>query len=151
MLATVDDVHHRSRQQIRTDAAQVPVQWLIGVLGGRLGDRHRDAENRVGAQLLLVGRVVEFDHGHVDAGLIQRVHADQAVGDLVVHVIDGLEYAFAQVDRLVAVTQFPRFVDAGAGTAGHRSPSGRAIAERDVHFDGRIAAAVENLAAVHVE
>ena len=54
MLAAVDDVHHRSRQQTGADAAQVAVQRLLGVMRGRFGHGHRDAQDGVGPQVLLV-------------------------------------------------------------------------------------------------
>ena len=69
---------------------------------------------------------------------------------LVVDVGDGLRHALAEVVRLVAVAQLPRFVHAGAGAAGHGGGADRVVVERDIDFDGRIAAAIENLPAVNV-
>ena len=51
---------------------------------------------------------------------------------------------------LVAVAKFPGLVDAGAGAAGHRRPAEGAVGQLDVDFDGRVAAAIENLSGVDV-
>ena len=48
--AAVEDVHHRHRQQVRVRAAEVAEQAQLGGLRGGLGDRERDAEDRVGAE-----------------------------------------------------------------------------------------------------
>ena len=48
----------------------------------------------------------------------------------------------------VGVAKFVSLVLAGAGSAGHRRPSHHAFLGRDVHFDGRVAAAVKDLAGV---
>ena len=150
VLAAVDDVHHRRGQQPRVRAADVAVQRQLAVAGRRVGRRQRHAEDRVRAEVLLVRRAVELDHPLVDRDLVQRVHADQLVGDLFVDVGDGLLHALAQVVRLVAVAQLPGFVHAGAGAAGHGGRADRVVVERDIDFDGRIAAAIENLPGVNI-
>ena len=81
MLAAVDDVHHRRRQQPGIRAADVVVQRQLAVPGRRVGRGERDAEDRVRAEILLVRRAVELDHPLVDRDLVHRVHADQLVGD----------------------------------------------------------------------
>ena len=74
----------------------------------------------------------------------------QLVGDLFVDVGDRLLHAFAEVKRFVAVAQLPGLVHAGAGAAGHGGRADRAVVQRDIDFDRRIAAAVENLPSVNV-
>ena len=51
------------------------------MLAAALADRQRDAEDRVGAEVLLVRRAVEFDHPLVDADLIEGVQPIERVGD----------------------------------------------------------------------
>ncbi len=58
----------------------------------------------------------------------------------------GLQHALAAVARLVAVAQFHRLVRAGGGAGRHRRAAERAAVEHHVDLDGRIAAAVEDLA-----
>ena len=70
MRAAVEDVHHRHRQQVRVRPAEVAVERQLGRLGRGVGDRQRDAEDRVGAELGLVGRRVEVEHDPVDRALV---------------------------------------------------------------------------------
>ena len=85
------------------------------------------------------------------AGLIQGVHAGQFVGQHVVDVVHRLVHALAQEERLVAVAEFQRLVDAGAGPAGNRRPAERAVGQLHVDLDRRVSAAIENLSGVDVE
>ena len=57
------------------DAADIAVERQAARLGGRLGHRQADAEDRVGAEPRLVRRAVERDHRRVDLGLVLGVHA----------------------------------------------------------------------------
>ena len=86
----------------------------------------------------------------VEAGLIQRIHADQFGGDPFVDVRHGLRNSAAEILLLVAVAQFPCFVHAGAGAAGNGGPAERAVDQGHVDLNGRIAAAVENLSGLNV-
>ena len=63
-----------------------------------------------------------------------------------VDVGDRLGHAFAQVALLVAVAELDRLVDSRAGSGGNRRPPKRAVGQDHVHFDGWVAAAVEDLA-----
>ena len=55
-------------------------------------------------------RTVERDHGLVDTDLVGYVHADDGRGDHLVDILDGVQYALAQVTALVAVAELERFV-----------------------------------------
>ena len=46
MLAAIDDVHHRHRQDARRCAADIAIQRLAGGFGRGLGDGQRHAEDR---------------------------------------------------------------------------------------------------------
>ena len=151
VLAAVDDVHHRRGQQPGVRAAEVAVERQADSTWPRRGPR---PARRRGSRSRRVPSCSACRRARmsiaVDADLVQRVHADQLVGDLLVDVVDGLGDALAEEQLLVAVAQLPGFVDAGAGAAGDGGPADRAVVERDIDFDGRIAAAIENLAAVDV-
>ena len=58
--------------------------------------------------------------------------------------------ALAEIAR-AAVAQLDRLMRAGGGAGGHGGAAHGAVFEHDVDFDGRIAAAVENLAADDVD
>jgi len=64
------------------------------------------------------------------------------------NVLHRLEDAFAAEALLVAVTQLDRLVLSGRRAAGHGGPAGGAARQGDVGLDGRVAAAVEDLARV---
>ena len=61
----------------------------------------------------------------------------------------ALSDALAEVALLVAVAQLDGLVRAGAGAAGDGGPADGAVGEDDVDLDGRVAAAVEDLAGVN--
>ena len=82
--------------------------------------------------------------------LAERVAAAQLVGDLAVDVADGLLDALAAV-ALAAVAQLDGLVLAGGRAARHRRPAARAAGQHDLDLDGRVAARVEDLAAVDVD
>ncbi len=113
-----------------------------------MSGRQRNAENRVGTQVFLVRRAIHVDHRLVNRCLIRRVHAFEGVGDLAIDVLDSFGDALAHEDGLVTVSQFPGFVNAGAGTAWHGGAASGSIDQGDFALDGRIAAAIEDLACV---
>jgi hypothetical protein len=107
----------------------------------------RDAEDRVGAKARLVGRAVELDERLVETGLVGRVAPAHGVGDLAVDVGDRLGDALAAVGH-AAVAQLGGLELPGRGAAGHRGAPGRPRAQHQLDLDGRVAAAVEDLAGV---
>ena len=83
------------------------------------------------------------------ADLVEGVACRCSSGAIVVvDVLDGLEDALAEVALLVAVAQLDGLVGAGAGARGDGGAADGAVGEDDVDFDGRVAAAVEDLAGV---
>ncbi len=160
--AAVQDVHHRNRQceggaGLGTRAGRdpfpvqrpdVPIQRKPFRRGLCAEGRHRDAEDRVGAQLALGRRAVERHQCLVDAALIQLA-VDQSFRDGAVHVADGLAHALAAVAASVAVAQLQGLALAGRRARRHRGTAERAARERHVDFNSRIAARVEDLAGMN--
>ena len=132
-------------------ATEVLVERQAHGLGGGAGGGHGDAEDGVGAELALVGRTVGGDEGGVEVALVGSVHAEDGVGALVVHVVDGLERALAAVDGLVAVAQLDSLELAGGGAGGDDGSTEGAVVEGDLDLNGGIAAGIEHLTAVHVD
>ncbi len=151
MLAAVDDVHHRHRQHVRLNAADVAIERQAAALGRRLGDREADAEDRVGAEARLVLGAVELDHRGVDLGLLFRLEVDDGVGDLAVHGLHSLQDALAQITAVVPVALLDRLMRTGRRARGHGGATEAAVIQRDIDLDGGIAAAVENFAGVDVD
>src|SRR5262249_31619532 len=110
--------------------------------------RQRGAEEGVGAQLALVRGAVQVDQELVDGRLVEGFLADEGLGDLAVDAADRLLDAAAEKTGRVAVAQFDGLVGARAGPAGHGGAAAGGVGEDHLDLDGRVAAAVEDLAAV---
>ena len=151
VLAPVDDVHHRHRQDAGARTANITVKLLSCGLCGGFGDCEGDAENGVSPKAALVGRAVHFDHRLVDHRLAGCVDAGQRLRDFAVHGGDGVQNALALVARLVAVAQLHRLMRAGGGAGGDGRAAEGAVFERHVDFHRRVAPAVENFAGVDVD
>ena len=113
VLAAVDDVERRDGEDVRVRAADVAVQRQIGAVCGRLGHGKADAEDRVGADTLLVGRAVDLVQRQVDETLVCGVETFDRGTELVDHARDRLRHALAAIAILVAVTQLVRLERSG--------------------------------------
>jgi hypothetical protein len=122
----VDDVHQGRRQHASLRAAEVAPERKAHDVRARARHGHRDGQDRVRAELRLVRGAVELDQPLVDAGLIQRAHAQDGRAELVVHVGNGLEHALAQIALLVVVAQLASLVYAGGSTARNGGAAGAA-------------------------
>ncbi|ABC63239.1 probable phosphopyruvate hydratase [Erythrobacter litoralis HTCC2594] len=151
MLAAVDDIHHRDRQHVRGDAADIGPQRHATRSRRSLGDRQAGAEDSIRAKLRLVRRTVEIEHHCIDIALIFGVEAQQRVGDRRVDRIDRPCDALAEITPLIAIAQLDRFMRAGRSARRHRGAPEAAVFEKHVHFDGRIAPAIEDLAGMQVD
>ncbi len=76
--ATVEDVHQRNGQDVGVRAAQVLVQRQVSRSSSCIGHGQGNTQDGVGAELALVGRTVQVDHGLVDAALVSGVETNQA-------------------------------------------------------------------------
>ena len=72
--AAVQDVHHRHRQHARHRAAEIAVERQPASCGRGPRHRERHRQDRVGAELALVGRAVEIQHLLVDRHLVLGGH-----------------------------------------------------------------------------
>ena len=113
MFAAVDNVHHWNRQSHWACATQVTIQRQACIFSGCACYGHRNGQGGVGTQVTFVFRTVQFDHDLVDIRLFVGIDTDEGLRDLVVDVVNGFQYAFAQVTGFVAVTQFQSFFLAG--------------------------------------
>ena len=121
------------------------------VIGRRARRRHRDGENRVRAELSLVRRSVELDQRSVDRDLIRCDQTVERRRDSLLDVLHGELHALAAVALRVAVAQLERLVLAGGRAARHGGAASRSARERDVGFDGGVAAAVENFPRANID
>ena len=151
MRAAVEDVHHRHRQQVRIDAADVAIERQAPRIGRCLRRRQADAQDRIGAEPALVLAAIERDHRGVDFDLVLGVEPDDLFRDVAVDRLNRLADALAAPAALVAVAQFDGLVSAGRCARRHGRAAHASVLQRDVYFDRRIAAAVEDLAGVDVD
>ena len=149
VFAAVHDVHHGNGQDLGVDAAQILIQGQAQAVCGSVGCGHGNAQDGVGAQIALVLRAVQFQEQRVQCGLVHDVHAYDGRCDDVVDVIDSLLYALAAVALLVAVPQFHRFVDAGAGAGRNDRSSHGIVVQPELDFHRRVASAVQDLSCVY--
>ena len=99
----------------------------------------------------LVVRAVDLDHDAVDGPLVVGFQPHQRLGDLLVHVDDRVLRALAHVAVLVAVAQLDGFERSGRCARRHGRAAERPVLEHDLHFHGRIAARVQNLATEYID
>jgi hypothetical protein len=113
------------------------VCWAAG------GPRHR--QNRIRAQTTLIRGAVQFNHEAIQRRLLPGIFAQQRRGDFAVDVAGGLQRAFAQIARFVAVSQFHSFLFAGGCAGRHSGPSHASISEINIRFHRRIPTGIEDL------
>ncbi len=144
MRPAVDDVHERHRQHPRRRPAEIAVHRQPEA--GRRRPRHRERapEHRVGAQPRLVRRAVQLQQHRVDRVLVGGVGVDQLGGDDLVDVAHRGLRALAEVALGVAVAQLERLVRASRRAGRHRRPRPGAIVQGHFHFEGRVAARIED-------
>ncbi len=63
----------------------------------------------------------------------------------------GIQRALAQIAALVAVAQLHGLESARGSARGNRRAAEGAVFQHNFHFDGGVAARVENLAPVHID
>ena len=121
VLATVDHVHHRHRQDVGVGPADVAVEGDLELVGRGLGHGQGDPEDGVGPDPGLVVGAVGVDQLPVDVALVEGVEAEQQVGDLTVDEPDGVEDALAAV-AVAAVPQLDGLELAGGRPDWERWP-----------------------------
>ena len=99
--------------------AEVLVERHVRRGRGRLGERHRDAEQGIGAEAPLVLGAIEIDHRLVDRALIGVV-AGERLRDFAVHMADRFRDALAEIPLLVPVAELERLALPGRRARGHR-------------------------------
>src|SRR5699024_7570318 len=97
----------------------------------------------------LVFGAVDFAHQTIDPDLIVGIEPHQHFGDLLIHILHGLENALAEVTVFLTITKLMRLVDASAGSTWHGGSSKCAGVQEHVDFYGRVAAAIQYLASVN--
>ena len=92
----------------------VSVQRHAFVGGAGLADGHGDAQDGVGAQVVLVVGAVQLQHHCVNVFLVDGVQVgfDQCGGNDVVDIVHGLDHSLAVPFGLVFVPQLQSLINA---------------------------------------
>ena len=77
--------------------------------------------------------------------MIRRVFPFERLLDLVVHIVHGLENAFAEVAGFVPVAKLHSFMFPRRRAAWNRCTTDNTVPKLDVHFDGGIPAGIQDL------
>ncbi len=142
--ATVDDIHHGNGQHVAVRSADVTIERQAQIVGGSVGDREGNTQNRIRAQLALGCRSVQFDHGLVDETLLEAGHPDDFRSDLLIDVLHSLEDTFAAVALRIPVTQFERLVLAGRSPGRNRCHSDHTGFEFNLAFNRRVSSGIKD-------
>lgn len=145
MGAAVDHIDQWQRKQPRVGATEMNEKWQPVRRGGGARHGQRHAQHRIGAESAFAWCAIEIDHHRVDLGLLVGIHAEQRIAQLDVDALHCLPDAPPEKAAGIAVAQFGRFARASRCTRWHDGPARRAVGQRDLHLDCRIAPAVEHL------
>jgi len=85
----------------------------------------------------------------VEPALVACIETGQSFADLAVDCFHRAAHALAAVALGVPVAQLQHLVLAGGRAGGHRRAAERTIGQRDLRFDGGVAARIEDLPSVH--
>lgn len=112
MNTAVENVHHRHRQQIGVDPADIAIEREPKSVGGRLRRCKTDTKDCVRAEAGLVLCSVEGDQLLVERDLVLCIHANDGLGNRSVDRLDRLHDALPAPAALVIVAQFNSLVRA---------------------------------------
>src|SRR5262249_48076581 len=112
--STVDDIHHWNRQHLCVRAAQIAKKRQIKLRRSRVCHSERGSKNRVGTELFLVSSAIERDHCAIDRYLIESIHPNDCIGNLLLYIFNSLRNSLAEIFILFSVSQLPGFMLPGA-------------------------------------
>ena len=112
VFATVDDVHHRNRHEVRVGSTDIAVKRQPGSIGGRLCDGKRHTQNGIRSEFALILGAIKLDHRLVDEDLVLGIQVRQGFQNGTVDRLYGLLHTFAQI-ALTAIPELHGFVCAG--------------------------------------
>jgi hypothetical protein len=128
---------------------EVDVERFAGGRRGRMGKRHGHPQQRVRPDSAFCGGAVQRDHFLVQRALID-IDPGERLGNFPVDIRHRFQYALAAVTALVAVPQLQRFTHARGRAGWHCRAAKGAPFEPHFHFDGRVAARIQNFPAAYL-
>ena len=109
VCTAVDDVHHGHRHLHGAGTTKVTVQRQAAFFCGGAGHGHGHGQRGIGTEAAFVVAAVEVNQGAVQEGLLGGIQTENGFRNFGIHMLHGLEHAFAQVARFVAVAQLNGF------------------------------------------
>ena len=150
MSTAIEDVHHRNRQFLSVDTAQILVQGQTGIFSGCFGAGKADAQDGIGTKFAFIFGSIKAQERLVNLDLTGRFKANEGIADDVVDVIHSLQDAFTEVTVLIPVTQFHGFMNACGSTARNSSAADDAVIKEDLHFNGGVAAGIQDFSCADI-
>ena len=150
VCATVEDVHHRNRQNVTVRAADVAEQIQASGLSSSLGNSHGNTQDCVSTQAGLVVGAVQLNHGLVNQTLVLSLEANNCVLNLLEHSADSLLDTLAQV-TVSAIAELVCLMNTGGGTGRNRSAAHSAVFQQHLNLNGRVTTGVQNFACVQLD
>ena len=148
MRAAVDDIHHRHRQHVGIEPAQMPIQRNLQCRRRRARHRHGNAQHGIRAQLGLGLGAIQLQQRVIHRLLLARVHPGQRLGHQRIHIFDRLLHPLAQIALGIAIAQLQRFIRAGGRAGRNRRAAQRAARQLHIGFKGGIPARIKNFTGV---
>ena len=142
MLAAVENVHHRNRENLCVCAADVLVQRHSIVVSCCACASQGNCESRICAELGLELCSVEIDHDLIDFALAGNIETDDLRCNDLVNVVNSLQSSLAAETLLVAVTEFERFTLTGGCAGRNDGTTERAGFCGNLSLDCRVTAGI---------
>ena len=143
MLAAVENVHHRNRENLCVCTADVLIKRHSIIVRRSTCTGQGYSECSVCAELGLERCSVEIDHDLVDFALACNIKAEDLRSDNLVDVADSLQSSSSKETLLVTVTEFKSFAFTGGCARRNDGTSKRAGLCGNLCFYCRVAAGVD--------
>ena len=149
VLAAIQDVHHRNRQNLGICTADVLVQRLSVVISSSSCASQGNRQRSICTQVALERRAIEIQHNLVNLGLAGNIHADQLRSDLGVDILNSLQNSLAAETLLITITELKSFPLTGRSTRRNNCASKCTGFSGNFAFNSRVAARIENFACIN--
>lgn len=138
MRTTIEDIHHRNRENSAVATAYIAIEILTGFLSGSLSSSEGDTEDGICAHITFIFSTVDFNHAGIDFCLVAYVHAFDLFGEYIIYILNSFENAFTQKAVILAISQFYSFVYTSGSAGWDSSAAHCASSGININFNGRI-------------
>ncbi len=143
MGTSVDNIHHRNRQDLRIASSDITVQRNLQSSRCGFCTSQRHSQHGIGAQIVFRPGTAQFYQHPIYGRLIQRIHSQKRIRNDRIDIFNGFQHAFSHIPRLIPVTQFQSLVFARRGSGRYGRPSEGTGFEHYVHFNSGISTGIQ--------